>query len=529
MPDEASRPLGGLGLCLSGGGYRATAFHLGTLALLERVGLLRTVSALSTVSGGTFAGAAYALSQARGGNFRDFALQTCRFLRTTDVVREALGTLEQTSRGGRSPSLIRAAADVYDQGLFGGAAFGTILDHEGHLREITFNATDLAWAYGFRFQKSQSPGALIGNKAHHIRREDAAKLRLADIAAASSCFPGAFEPMLYPDDFVGAPPGERWPLMDGGIYDNQGVAALERAEDRAGSDIDLLFVSDVDQSGREIHRPPSPSKRSCWTVRHLRVLVWSACALLLGLAVAHTVALTASLPGRVVEALHVVAITLCFALVWCLWKARRLIDSGVRLIPPDLQPLVVPTLERMRLDHLKDFVHARALSTFNLTSAVFMKCVRDLVRSRAFARAAAPRPSGTERPAPDFTVVESRITQLVPHGRLAPKEPTAGQSVGAALQLVLEAAARAPTSLWLEETEDGLDPLDVLVVSGQANACFSLIEHLAKTAPESPLIGRLLELWRQLDEVAAAVVARRGPLSPGELFGRALAGGPPPA
>ena len=53
-----------IGLCLSGGGFRAAAFHLGTLAYLDRVKLLDKVCALSTVSGGTFTGAKYAISKA---------------------------------------------------------------------------------------------------------------------------------------------------------------------------------------------------------------------------------------------------------------------------------------------------------------------------------------------------------------------------------------------------------------------------------------------------------------------------------
>jgi NTE family protein len=38
-------------LSLSGGGYRAAAFHLGTLEMLDELGLLGNLSVLSTVSG----------------------------------------------------------------------------------------------------------------------------------------------------------------------------------------------------------------------------------------------------------------------------------------------------------------------------------------------------------------------------------------------------------------------------------------------------------------------------------------------
>lgn len=48
-----------LGLALSGGGFRASFFHIGVLARLAETGLLRQVEVLSTVSGGSIIGALY--------------------------------------------------------------------------------------------------------------------------------------------------------------------------------------------------------------------------------------------------------------------------------------------------------------------------------------------------------------------------------------------------------------------------------------------------------------------------------------
>ncbi len=50
---------GKLGLALSGGGFRASFFHLGVLARLAEERLLRQVEVISTVSGGSIIGAAY--------------------------------------------------------------------------------------------------------------------------------------------------------------------------------------------------------------------------------------------------------------------------------------------------------------------------------------------------------------------------------------------------------------------------------------------------------------------------------------
>ncbi len=50
-----------LGLALSGGGFRAAFFHLGVLARMAELDLLRQVEVLSTVSGGSVIGSMYYL------------------------------------------------------------------------------------------------------------------------------------------------------------------------------------------------------------------------------------------------------------------------------------------------------------------------------------------------------------------------------------------------------------------------------------------------------------------------------------
>ncbi len=50
-----------IGLCLSGGGFRAALYHIGTLAALAEAGVLHRVEVLSTVSGGSIIGAYYYL------------------------------------------------------------------------------------------------------------------------------------------------------------------------------------------------------------------------------------------------------------------------------------------------------------------------------------------------------------------------------------------------------------------------------------------------------------------------------------
>lgn len=52
---------GKIGVALSGGGYRAAAFHLGTLRALNRLGILSKIDVISSVSGGSIIAAYYGL------------------------------------------------------------------------------------------------------------------------------------------------------------------------------------------------------------------------------------------------------------------------------------------------------------------------------------------------------------------------------------------------------------------------------------------------------------------------------------
>jgi hypothetical protein len=104
-------PFDEIALALSGGGYRAAAFHLGTLDMLQRLGLLQSVRVLSTVSGGTLTGLKYALSITEGDTFEDFYGDFYNFLSTTNVIGKGLAGLKpapDSPFAGQMPSLIRS-------------------------------------------------------------------------------------------------------------------------------------------------------------------------------------------------------------------------------------------------------------------------------------------------------------------------------------------------------------------------------------------------------------------------------------
>ena len=67
----------GIGLCLSGGGYRAALFHLGALRRLHEIGILEQVTHVSSVSGGSLIAAIWA----KAGTIHDFENQIAKPVR----------------------------------------------------------------------------------------------------------------------------------------------------------------------------------------------------------------------------------------------------------------------------------------------------------------------------------------------------------------------------------------------------------------------------------------------------------------
>lgn len=63
FPQAEVIDFGNIAISFSGGGYRAAAFHLGSLDILHRLGLLDKVTMLSTVSGNSYGGKVCTLTQ----------------------------------------------------------------------------------------------------------------------------------------------------------------------------------------------------------------------------------------------------------------------------------------------------------------------------------------------------------------------------------------------------------------------------------------------------------------------------------
>jgi predicted acylesterase/phospholipase RssA len=206
MTPKTTHPFGKIALCLSGGGYRAAAFALGTIDMLDELELLKDVKLFSTVSGGTFTGVTYAAWMREDKSYAEFYTDLYQFLKTTNCIDLALDDLYNTpSPSGMSNiSLIRSAAKVYNDKLFKDRKFSPLFDLVGEDKrflELIFNSTEFRRGNSFRFRASYDPDVNTGSGSFKVANKIAGEILLADIVAASSCFPVVFEPLRFPGDF----------------------------------------------------------------------------------------------------------------------------------------------------------------------------------------------------------------------------------------------------------------------------------------------------------------------------------------
>ncbi|HEX8692263.1 MAG TPA: patatin-like phospholipase family protein [Longimicrobium sp.] len=513
-PPAGAGPLGDLALSFSGGGYRAAAFHLGALRLLDRVGLLPGVVALSTVSGGSIVGAAWVMSVVRGEAFAAFERRFADFLRRTDVMRDALEHLTSHREHGHPdyPSLIRSAARVYARPeLFGDTRLAEVAMAGGsedfpRFREVIFNSTEFRTGVDFRFRRSANPRAHAGNGNLPLPRAVAERVRVADAVAASSCFPGGFEPLLFPDHFawpadfpldrvqgeLGAGFAGGVALMDGGVYDNQGVDSLVLAFERGGAA--TLLVSDVAARKADLYDFPPRERRGFLKLRGAAVLAWI--VFLAAVVSAGMLALTWADEWREGERgvgqvfLYGVPFLFAAAVAGGLFYLRLLLRDVQRRLRESMQIANVwRDLRKLTVRELIGMVDLRVTSLLALTSSIFMKRIRGLVDTAVYRD---PKYEGRRMMNLIYALEEDRPKLFARHPWLRPS------------QALRELAARAeqyPTTLWFNRPED----LDMLVRAGEATTCFTLLRFvLGERGPEledpgSPVAELLARLRREWD------------------------------
>ena len=139
----------GIALCLSGGGYRAMVFHVGSLWRLCETGFLGKAKRISSVSGGSITSALLALkwSRLRSGSIDDFDREVAGPIRRlADHTLDAGSVIEGIFLPG---SISDKIADAYRKHLYGDA---TLQDFPDEPRFV-INATNVQSGALWRFMK----------------------------------------------------------------------------------------------------------------------------------------------------------------------------------------------------------------------------------------------------------------------------------------------------------------------------------------------------------------------------------------
>jgi predicted acylesterase/phospholipase RssA len=276
--------IGNLGLALSGGGFRSSLFHIGVLAQLADLDLLRYVGTISTVSGGSIIGAFYQLKvkQLLEGRRVDKLAPSAQAFR--QLVKEIergfveaiqhnlrISTFDDRNKNarmlGNSYTSTQRIAELFEEHFFcpiSGKAKNGLPDllidsvfepgktdsHQAFVvPQLVLNSTALNTGHLFQFTGryigEDTVNSVLGgiSPMSNLKRlyledkslTDNQRARLdhitvGDAVTASSCVPGLLNPFklsdLYRDDEDNDVTVR---LVDGGVFDNQGLVSLFEA------------------------------------------------------------------------------------------------------------------------------------------------------------------------------------------------------------------------------------------------------------------------------------------------------------
>lgn len=223
--DDRQPPATGTGLCLSGGGYRAMLFHVGSLWRLHEAGWLNRLDRISSVSGGSITAGVLAMQWAELRQSPD----TFQILVADPLRRLADRTIDAGAIIGGlllPGSVADRVAAAYRKHLFGDRTLQDLPDAP----RFIFNATNLQSGALWRFSKPYMADYRVG-------LIPSPRTSLAVAVAASSAFPPVLSPVkieLNPGDFEpGSGRDLQFPpfttevvLTDGGVYDNLGLETV---------------------------------------------------------------------------------------------------------------------------------------------------------------------------------------------------------------------------------------------------------------------------------------------------------------
>jgi predicted acylesterase/phospholipase RssA len=242
-----------IGLTLSGGGFRATLFHLGVVRFLYETKRLEAVKRIVAVSGGSILAAHLVLqwNQYVGVNeaFDKVAQELIKFTEADirgKVVRRWLFAWLSLLPRLILPKPQRWTSchilEQYYKRLFRNAM---LQDLRGDGRpEVAFNCTSLSTGSPCFF----SPAGFVWYDRDEENFVASDEARVAFAVAASSAFPPLFPPIEISNETLATSKDqfrETHYLTDGGVYDNLGIDRLMWSQ-RTLADLDILLVSDAE-------------------------------------------------------------------------------------------------------------------------------------------------------------------------------------------------------------------------------------------------------------------------------------------
>jgi len=263
-----------VGVALSGGGYRAAGFHIGTLKKLDEFGILKNIDVLSTISGGSITGAAYCLHE---GDFKSFEAKMLAQLSTKSVIRYVLTSwlffrfiiyctlclwlshwlykvwipLGWLAYLAFAFTLIRyqfklfpvsrIIEKAYDKFFCSKATLSGLCDKP----ELAIGSTNLQTCRHFTFSKRKMEDSTYAYYKTPVLF-NGADFPVARAVMASTCVPFAFTPVsidaaYFRDATLITSVDPK--LVDGGVYDNQGIHKL--TQDNSSYSCQIVVVSDA--------------------------------------------------------------------------------------------------------------------------------------------------------------------------------------------------------------------------------------------------------------------------------------------
>lgn len=243
------------GLTLSGGGFRATLFHLGVIKLLRETGMLQSVHRIGAVSGGSILAAHLVLhwdrytgdDEAFGAAAKEI-IDFCRCDVRGNVTRGwllAWMLIVPRVLKRRHWTFTNLLQKYYSK-LFKDATLGNLHPSAGVDRpQVFFYCTSLSTGSSCAFGRS----GFMWHDAQGLERNVVApEIPLAYAIAASSAFPPLFPPIAITNNELFCEIEEfdhPHYLTDGGVYDNIGINRLMWYQQQV-NDLDGFIVSDAE-------------------------------------------------------------------------------------------------------------------------------------------------------------------------------------------------------------------------------------------------------------------------------------------